>query len=63
MLALPLCSLLFEVVYVFSQYFRHSEFAFITTDVGELIFSGQTIKVTVYGNAQLFFLVSLEINI
>jgi len=51
------------VVYIFPPYFRHADVTFIITDVGELFFSGQTIKVTVYANAQLIPLVSLEIKI
>ena len=39
----------------FPPYFRYVGFNFINVDVGELIFSGQTIEVTVYENAQLIF--------
>jgi len=39
--------------YSCSLYFRHADFTVIITDVGELIFSGHTVKVTVYTNAQL----------
>ena len=52
-----LCSLYFP------PYFRHVDFTFIITAVGELIFPGQTIEVTVYANAQLIALVTLEIKI
>ena len=39
------------------------DFTFIVIDVGELIFSCQTVEVTVYENAVNFSLVSLEIKI
>ena len=41
--------------FVSPPFFGHNNFAFIITEVGELIFSGHTIKVTVYANAQLIF--------
>jgi len=44
---------------MFPPYFRHEDVTFFITDVGELIFSGQTIEVTVYANAQLIFPLSL----
>ena len=34
---------------------RTKSFALIITDIGELIFSGHTIEMTVYANAQLIF--------
>ena len=55
MLALSLLCLLIYVVYVFPLYFRHADVTVIITDVGELIFSGHTIKLTVFTNAQLIF--------
>ena len=55
MLALSLLCLLMYVVYIFSLYFRHADVTVIITDVGELIFSGHTVKLTVYTNAQLIF--------
>ena len=41
--------------FVFPLYFRLMDFTFIIIDVGELIFSGHTIKVTLYTNVQLIF--------
>jgi hypothetical protein len=38
----------FYYYYIFPPYFRNKNFAFIISEVGELIFSGHTIKVTVY---------------
>jgi len=55
MVALSFLCLLIYVVYIFPLYFRHADVTLIITDVGELIFSGQTIKITVYTNAQLIF--------
>jgi len=55
MVALSLLCLLIYVVYIFSLYFRHADVTVIITDVGELIFSGHTVKLTVYTNAQLVF--------
>jgi len=39
----------------FSPYFRHADVTCFITNVGELIFSGQTVVVIVYANTQLFF--------
>jgi hypothetical protein len=39
----------------FPPFFRHTDFTSSIIDVGELIFSGQAIKVAVYANAQLIF--------
>ena len=55
MVALSLLCLLIYVVYIFPLYFRHADVTVIITDVGELIFSGHTVKLTVYTNAQLIF--------
>jgi len=55
MVALSLLCLLICVVYIFPLYFRHADVTVIISDVGELIFSGHTVKVTVYTNAQLIF--------
>ena len=55
MVALSLLCLLIYVVYIFSLCFRHADVTVIITDVGELIFSGHTVKLTVYTNAQLIF--------
>jgi hypothetical protein len=41
--------------FVFPPYFGHIDFTFIIIDVGELIISGHTIKVTVHTNVQLIF--------
>jgi len=43
------------VVYVFPPYFRHADFTFLIVDVGEVIFSGLKIEVTVYADAQIIF--------
>jgi hypothetical protein len=40
--------------FVSHPYFGYKNFSFIITEVGELIFSGHTIKVTVDANTQLF---------
>jgi hypothetical protein len=45
--------------YVFPPYFRNMNFNAIIIDVGELIFSVQTVEVTVYKNAQVIFSFSL----
>jgi len=42
-------------VYAFLPYIRHADFTIIVIGVGELIFSGQTIEVTVCETAQLIF--------
>jgi len=55
MVALSLLCFLIYVVYIFPLYFRHADVTVIVTDVGELIFSGDTVKLTVYTNAQLIF--------
>ena len=55
MVALSFLCLLIYVVYIFALYFRHADVTVIITDVGELIFSGHTVKLTVYTNAQLIF--------
>jgi len=55
MVALPLLCLLIYVVYIFPPYFRHADVTVIITVVDELIFSGHTVKLTVYTNAQLIF--------
>ena len=47
----------------FSPYFRHADVTCFITNVGELIFSGQTVVVIVYANTQLFSIASLEIKI
>jgi len=39
----------------FPTYLRCADFTFIVTDVGVLIFSGQTFEVTVYEDLQLIF--------
>jgi hypothetical protein len=44
----------------FPPYFRHAVVTFNITDVGELIFSGQTVEVTVYENTQLIFPLCLQ---
>ena len=41
--------------FVSPPFFGHNNFAFIITEVGELIFSGHTSKVTVVANTQLIF--------
>jgi len=55
LLLLLLLCLLIYVVYIFPLYFRHADVTVIITDVGELIFSGHTVKLTAYTNAQLIF--------
>jgi len=44
-----------EVVYVFPQQIRQADFTFIIIDFGEMIFFGETVEITVCGNAQLVF--------
>jgi hypothetical protein len=39
-----------------------ADFTSITIDIGELIFSGETVEVTVCENTQLIFPLSLEIK-
>jgi len=55
MVALSLLCLLIYVVYIFPLYFRHADVTVIITVVDELIFSGHTVKLTLYTNAQLIF--------
>ena len=44
----------FYYYYIFPPYFRNKNFAFIFSEVGELIFSGHTIKVTVHAMQSSF---------
>jgi hypothetical protein len=53
MLSLSFYWLYIEAVHIFPPYIRHMDFTFTIIDVGEKIFSGHTIKVTVYTNVQL----------
>jgi hypothetical protein len=50
---------------VFPPYFVLADIIFIFIDVGELIFSGETVEVIVYENAQIifpFYLLELSIK-
>jgi hypothetical protein len=43
------------VVYVYPPYFILADIIFIIIHVGELIFSGETVEVIVYENAQIIY--------
>ena len=52
----PVSLIILMITHLSGLYLRLAGIIFIIINVGELIFSGETVEVTVYENAQIIFL-------